>query len=156
MATKEQYEFFKGIYDEENARYRNLIDRGKILLSLSSIYIGFLSFSFEKISTSKCDYILFFLSVVLMLLSFGSTILAIGIMKYENPCNSSQLVENMRRNAQQNEDFFDDRIVDYAVATKRNSLKNDIRATRLLYATLFLLVGLIMHAGYFLINAGTK
>lgn len=40
MATQAQYDFFKDLYEEENARAQSLIDRGKIYLSIVSLFFG--------------------------------------------------------------------------------------------------------------------
>lgn len=49
MATKEQYEIFKMLFDQEDKRYTNLIDRGKTFVSLATLYSGFITFTIEKL-----------------------------------------------------------------------------------------------------------
>jgi len=46
--TKDRLEFFKSLYEEETTRFRDLIDRGKIILSLVTLYTGFMLFVIEK------------------------------------------------------------------------------------------------------------
>ena len=45
MATKDQYEFFKYIYEREERRYDRLIERGKTLLAIVPFYGAFVIFT---------------------------------------------------------------------------------------------------------------
>ncbi len=50
MASESQYEFFKCAYDEERDRYRELINRGKVFLTVVSIYLGLLAANADRLS----------------------------------------------------------------------------------------------------------
>jgi hypothetical protein len=67
VATKEQFDFFKLLHDEETARYRDLIDRGKTYISLLTLYGAFLAFSLKDAVPSGAPLFALF---VLLVLSF--------------------------------------------------------------------------------------
>jgi hypothetical protein len=153
MATKEQYEFFKLLYDEENTRFAALIDRGKTILSLSVLYTAFLAFSTEKNKPVSVEmYILFVLTVVALLTALLLAILALGIYKHEGLNDPERVVSQFGREAPANESFFEDRIADCVVACTRNSNKNNRRANLLFGSLAVLLAGLFLHAVYFFVT----
>lgn len=41
MATKEQYEFFKSVYDEHRDRIKALESRAQLYFTIQSLYFGF-------------------------------------------------------------------------------------------------------------------
>lgn len=157
MASKEQFEFFKSVYADEESRYRELIDRGKIILSLATLYTGFLAFTVERNSPASSEmFALFAAAVILLLTSFLLSILALGVYSYEGPADPEDILQNYGASPPSDADFFDARIVDYAVAANRNAAQNDRRAKFIFFSIAVLLAGLTLHAIYFLLNACFK
>src|SRR5215813_2029361 len=146
MATKAQYEFFKLLFDEETTRYKDLIDRGKTYISLLTLYGAFLAFSIKDAAPEGRLLWLFVALIVLFLAAFALAVTALNIQSYEGINEPDDVVSEL---PQRNAAFFDARIVDFSVASERNSKLNDRRATFLRLSGLFLLLGLVSHSVYF-------
>lgn len=71
---------------------------------------------------------------------------ALGIYTNEKPSDPEELVEELNETNPGLENFIENRFVDLAVATKRNALNNDLRAKRLRYGSLFILLGMTFQA----------
>lgn len=50
MASKDQFETFKAVYKDEQERYAELINRGKIFLTIISLYLGVLTLNLKDTS----------------------------------------------------------------------------------------------------------
>lgn len=155
MATKEQYEAFKILFfDKEEQRATSLVDRGKTFISLATLYGAFITFTLEKINNKTIlSWSLFSCAVASMLASFLLSIWAIGFLsQYEDVNHPENIIKDLGNAPPTNEDFFDDRIIDLTAACMHNRRYNDQRATLLMWATIFLLLGLFLHGVYFLIK----
>lgn len=73
-----------------------------------------------------------------------------GFFKYERLFNPISVLENIGKEQKKDEDFFDERIADYAVATNRNARKNNLRAKILLAEMYFILLGIVLHSIFYL------
>jgi hypothetical protein len=150
MATEKQYLFFKGLYDEESARQTSLADRAKVYLSLMTFYSAFVLFAAEKLKPDTAVLkILFVATVASTLLAFLLSLWSIRISEYEALNDPQEIIAGFGTSPPEDEDFFDDRIVDFAVAYQRNSDVNDRKATQLTWAGFLLLAGIFLHACYF-------
>jgi hypothetical protein len=135
MATQAQYDVFVYVYEEENKRYESLQDRAKLYLSIASIYLGAIAFKADDVLKVVAQ---FHIPMWLWLATGGILVVAVvlitsavRIRTYEGICDLEELIANFGPEPPADEDFFDDRLVDLAVATNRNSASND-RAARLL------------------------
>jgi hypothetical protein len=153
MATENQCAFFKSLYDEESQRANLLAEHAKNNLGLSTLYSAFMLFVLEKekIFTSVSKG-LFIAAVVSMLAAFLLSLWATQIAIYEGVTDPSDIFKEYGDEPPTDEDFFDDRIVDYSVAYDRNSIVNDKKAGQLLFARYFLLIGVALHASYFIVR----
>lgn len=149
MATENQYEFFRYLYEEENSRYSELESRAKLYITIISLYMGALAFKLDdvlKISNGRIFSLgLFIGSVIIFSIALLFSILAIRIRVYEGITDPYDIFEEYGDEAPIDQDFFDNRIADLAVATDRNSIQNDIVAARLSDAAWFLYFGVICH-----------
>jgi hypothetical protein len=153
MATEKQYQFFKSLYDEETARYSELINRAKIYFSIITFYLGALAFkadsAIELAERYRCPKLLYLSVGILFIIALSLTIVVLGIFKYERVCDPVKVIKSSGEEPPSDEDFFDYRIVDYAVASNRNSDKNNARANALWLASFFMLVGVIVHLSFY-------
>jgi hypothetical protein len=150
MATEKQYLFFKGLYDEENARQASLADRAKIYLSLITFYSAFVLFVAEKMKPDTPVLKGVFIGTVgSMLVAFLLSLWSIRVSEYEIPDDPQDIIAGFGAAPPEDEDFFDDRIVDFAVACQRNVAVNDEKAGQLTGAGYLLLAGIFLHACYF-------
>jgi len=135
MATKEQYEFFQFLYQEEDRRYAELESRGRFYLSIVAIFLASLLFKVEEVRASAAALSLPWWMVLAEALFLALTLLfvVIGalIRTYEGVTDPDDVIGALGKAPPANEEFFDDRIADYAVATKRNAAVNDRTATYL-------------------------
>jgi hypothetical protein len=155
MATETQYQFFKYIYDSEQARYRELIDRGKLFLSIITIYLGLLAVAADKtilfIKSSLFATITYAVSVSCIVVAMAFVVLAVGLFKYEYPSDPLRIIEGLTKVPPADDDFRDERLVDFTVATKRNFALNEKRANLLRASTGMLLLGALCQAVFFAI-----
>lgn len=149
LATVEQYEFFRTLYDEEQARYGHLEARAKLYITIITIYLGALAFkisdflSFAK--EFKVPVWLFLLAAAVLVVALALSILAIRIRDYEGITDPEQVIHSFGEKPPKNEDFFDDRIADFAVAANRNSTQNNTVAVNLFWSSWALFIGVLIH-----------
>jgi len=155
MATKEQYGFFLSLYQEEERTYEQLEGRAKVYLTIISIFLAGLLLKADdaKKSAAILGMPWWLLSGVALLLSAALllVVIAMRIRTYEGAADPEAIIAKFGERPPVDEDFFDDRIVDLAVATNRNSVVNNKTATTLEWASyclvaaiLVLLVGLVV------------
>ena len=150
MATQAQYQCFKDIYDREAKRAEYLIDRGKTYLTIITIYMGLLSVSADKIisrlAAHRSAVYLYALSLICFIASLSLLIFSIGIYKYIYPTNPENIIHGFTEEPPNDEDFFDDRIIEFSVAFRHNINVNEKRANLLKYASWFMLFGISCQA----------
>lgn len=151
MATENQYAFFKSLYDEENGRATILADHAKNNLGLATLYSAFILFVVEKqvANIGWSGKLLFCGAIVSMLGAFLLSLMATQIAAYQVPNEPTDIIEGFGDNPPTDEDFFDARIIEYALACEANSSVNDGKADMLRYARYLLLAGIALHASYF-------
>lgn len=155
MATEKQFEFFKYLYTLEDQRFNELVNRGKVFTSIITLYLGLLFFkASEALSLARefneVTLISYFGSIVLLVISLALSVLSLAIFQYEASTTPEAIIESFSDLPPSDEDFFDDRIVDFTVATPRNSEKNNRRARLLLWSNVFLFIGIISHLIFYL------
>jgi hypothetical protein len=151
MATIQQYEVFKFIFEEQKTREGHLLERSKLYLSLVTFYSAFLLFvGKDLVPRTLLHWFVFALSTVFLLVAFLLSLHSAVVKKYEAIQNPKNIIKTYGDAPPADEDFLDDRIVDLAVAWERNSSVNDSKAKVLYWAGLALLSGMAAHAAYFL------
>jgi hypothetical protein len=154
MATEAQYAFFRFLYDEENAREKTINQYATALLSLITLYSGFVIFVVGELKTTTTPMkAMFIATVVSMLSGFVATVWGTRMADFEAVNDPMDVIDQFDEvEATADEDFFDKRIADFAVATNRNSQVNDKRAKALLFASYCLASGISCHAIFFMIT----
>jgi hypothetical protein len=151
MATKQQYDAFKLLFDEESDRERVLHDLSKLYISLVTFYSGFLIFVAKDLPPKQIGHwLLFAAATVCLLLAFVLSISAASIASYEAINDPDDVIDSFGTKPPSDADFLDQRIADLTVACNRNSLVNDRKAIKLQLAGMLLLFGITLHAAYFL------
>ena len=149
MATKEQWEIFRYIYDQETDRYKSLNTRGKVYLSLTTVYMGAVAFKadfwFVQGAQSMVSAIMLIALLALFVSALCVIVAALGIYSYEGLANPEDIIREYGETPPSNEDFYDDRIIDATVASNHNSATNDKRARLLTVAPMLLIGGILTH-----------
>lgn len=155
MASKEQYDYYKFLYEHERSRYLELVNRGKLFLSIITLYMGLLAVGADKTVTglaeSTWSMAAYLTSILLLVGALAEVVLAVGIYKNEKPSNPRKMILALEQEPPQDSDFRDERIVDLAVATERNSQNNDLRAKRLQISSVLLLLAIFAQAIFLLL-----
>jgi hypothetical protein len=150
MATEKQFQYFKSLYDEENAREEWLAQLAKTYLSLVTLYSAFVFFVAE--ARYRCKHTDLFATVAAMALSFLLSLWSAKVSEYEAPSDPQEIIEEFGDSPPTDEDFFDERIIDFAVAYTRNSEVNDRKANQLTVAGYAILAGIVLQATYMAIR----
>ena len=150
MATEAQYACFKDIFDRESVRQEQLIERGKVFLSIITLYLGLLGVAVDEIVPeirgnwlAVCAYLASFAA---FLLSIALVIRALGIYKYVYPTDPERVVLQIEDDWPMDSEFFDDRIAELAAAFKTNHPANERRANLLKLASFSMLAGIGLQA----------
>jgi hypothetical protein len=144
MATEAQFDVFAKAYEEENERYSQLESRAKFNLTIVTFYLGAIAFKFPDVIAFAKEYhipsIFFIGTGILLVSSLLFTVLSTRIRTYETAFNLHEIIRSFGRAPPTDEDFLDQRLVDYAEATKRNRAVNN-RVGNLLSASSWFLFG---------------
>lgn len=144
MATKTQYEFFRSLYDEENNRLSELVNRAKVYLPVVTFFLGVLLLKSEwVISVAKGNLIIifFFISMFSFFAALVTTIVSLRVMKYKGICDPEDVITQWGKSPPEDEQFFKERIADFAVAAQKNHTLNNTRGSWLHTTGIFLLIG---------------
>lgn len=157
MATKDQYDFFKSQYDEENQRNNELTKRAEIYLSIISLFITAVLFKLKEILDSIKEAPSLFLSILLIIgvISFAISLLflinSLKIRDYEGVIDFDDFIKKNDVTTQSSSDFFEDRVADYIVALKRNEIINNDKAAGLIKSRIFMLFGFLFTISFIIL-----
>jgi hypothetical protein len=147
MVGKEQVDFFRDVYKEEEARFQSLTDRGKIYLSIVSIFFGGVFLKLDWILEHKIglsEGLVFYVTGILAFLS--SLILvcwALQVVEYAEIADLNEIINTENLESQPLDQFFKRRIADYAVAYDVNYTQNDRRANFLQWSLYLIVAGMV-------------
>jgi len=148
MASELQYKIFKEVYDEESDRYSSLGTRSNLYLTLITFYLGVILLKVDDvlkfITTFRVPIVLFLVIGLVLVIALFLTVRAMGIRDYEGICDLNEIIEGFGKTPPSDEEFLDDRLVDLAVATNRNSLQNDRVAGLLQWAARLIAFAVIL------------
>ena len=148
MATKEQHDFFLYLYEEEERRYGQLESRAKLYISIVALFLASLIFKVEEVQQSVAHlgapWWLVVVEGILLATALVFIVFGVFIRTYEGLTDPEDVVNNFGDEPPSNEEFFDDRIADYAVATTRNAAMNDRAARFLEIAVSFLAMAMLV------------
>ena len=130
MVSEPIYKFFQALYDEEAKRFAELESRARLYFSIASLYVGAIAFKFDDVvklvGRINLPAVHIVLDGALFIVAILFCVLAMQVREYEGiaaPYDILHLFEV--EGVPSDGDFFHDRIVDYAVAVKRNSRINN-------------------------------
>jgi hypothetical protein len=148
------FNYFKWMWDEEELRGRGLKELGKTYLSLVTLYSGFALFAAKDTNPAgPLEAIVFAGAITSLLIAFLLTLVALSVAGYEAPNDPEGVLESLGEEEEVDEDAFHEaRVADFHVAIDRNSVVNDKEANALSNAGYFLLIGITLHAVYFLLT----
>jgi len=148
MIYKEQIDFFRDVYKEEEARYQSLTDRGKIYLSIVSVFFGGVFLKYDWIldhRPSLKDGLAFHaLGIAAFLVSLMLICRALQVIDYAEIADLSDLVKTENLESQPLEEFYKLRMADYAAAYEVNFTQNDKWANLLKNSLDLIVVGVIL------------
>jgi hypothetical protein len=155
MATKNQYDACKAIYDEELKRYTELTDKGKMYLGVCTFFVGGSALKLNEVFANSpwWAYWTYALALAAFAAAFVFIVISLGVYPYETAFDPQvDFIDTLGPAPPTDEDFFDDRIADVAVACTRNVEQNEIRARHLQRASYALLAGVVLGlAGVFMV-----
>jgi hypothetical protein len=144
MASKEQYEFFRLLYEEEERRYGQLEGRAKLYLSVITLFLAAVLFKASEVRSSAAvlgiPWPVVAMEAAMLVGALLLVILGVLIRSYEGIADAGEIIEHLGDSPPSNDEFFDDRIVDFAAASIRNARVND-RSARYLAGAAILLAG---------------
>lgn len=149
------------MYVEENQRYRELLNRGKVFLSIITLYLGILFYKSSDLLSNTTlskeeatdSFLVFFIaSSVSFIFSLLFCLISLGILTYQYPSNPTELLEEFESKNQTDLEFFRNRTVDFTIAFEHNKKKNDSRGKYLRYTSGFIFMGILLHLFYIVLN----
>lgn len=149
MASEREYKFFQSLFESENERFKILQDKGKVYISIITIYLAALTLKIDDIAkfaqTNKVPIFAFLAVGIIVVLALLFSILALVIRTYEGVTDPEELLKLFDKKQPSDEEFMADRMVDYAVATNLCSDENDKAANFLQLASWSLFAGVLGH-----------
>jgi hypothetical protein len=154
MATEFLYDFFRNLYEEESERYGQLEVRARLYITILVFYLGAVGLNAKDMlaltGQSYAARVLVSASGIAFILALSSCLIAIKMRKYEGLSDPNELIDSFGGTLPSDDDFREDRIVDFAVATERNAAQNDRVARALSWAIIFIFGGVALHVTAFL------
>ena len=87
----------------------------------------------------------FFLGMTLFIVAFVFITFSFSIYRHEVFADPKEIIESFGDVAPNDEEFFDDRIIEFAASTIKNRIINNNRAKKLKSATILMLIGITLH-----------
>jgi hypothetical protein len=164
MATKDQYEFFKTLYQEQNDRKKTIETRAQLYLTVQTLYFGFVVLKFSDLlsssnkTPSSLPSVYLWLQILvaaLMATALVFTLLAVKIRQYEAVCDLKEAAISIDEDPEEGR-FFDLRIGDFVVASNRNIKANSDAADSLKIAGRLMVGAIISHLAFLVVSLGSE
>lgn len=98
MATHEQYEFFKFLYEEEGERYGQLEARAKLYLGVITVFLATLLYKAGEVKASvtaiRIPWALVLIEAALLAASLMFTVFGSLIRTYEGLADPEEIIKN--------------------------------------------------------------
>ncbi len=121
---KEQYEFFRALYDEEERTTVQLEGRAKVYLGVISAFLATLLLKADDAqkvaAVLKVPWFLLLLEALPMTVALGVVFWALRIREFEAVNDGPDLIDRYGDDWPTEEQFYEDRVADYAVASSIN------------------------------------
>ena len=128
-----------------------MINRGKLYFAIISAYLGLLGVSLQKVSgipeLTHIDKALYLGGMACVAVSLLWVIRGIGILKYARPHDHHQIVFRGEHVLLSDEEFREERVLDYSNAIHQDFSSNEKRADKLRRSTYALFTGVVLHLG---------
>jgi hypothetical protein len=148
LATKDQYEFFRGLYDEEERSSLQLEGRAKVYLGIITAFLVTILLKTEDVAKSaqqlKIPFALILIEALPLSASLVLVMLALRIRDYEAVNDGVAIVNAFEGNGPTDEEFYEDRIADYAWASSRNRGINNQTSSMLAWAGRLLIFAMLL------------
>ena len=158
MATTNQYEFFKYLFEIEKSTQKEIVTKGQVYLSVITFYLGVTLFKapelLKELESEEPNTIMgvFLVGILFFLFALLFDLISLGhFYKYERINDAKHIINQLGKSPPSDEDFFDDRIIDLTVAITRNTRANRKKDKFLLLTTIFLIIGVLFHSIFFTI-----
>jgi len=137
----------KGLFDDEEARRKELDGRANAVLSLSALYAGFVVFVLKDHPVTGGPAFYPVAGGILLLgLSLAAATWTSAVRTFEAPFNADDLVTDYDNKALTLPQLLQQRMADYLTAAKRNAAICERKARWLAAAYVCLLIGIMLHA----------
>jgi hypothetical protein len=152
QVTKEQCDFFRALYDEEERTSVELEGRAKVYLSIISAFLaGMILKAADAKGLADALHIrwgLMLLDALPMSIALFLVLWALRIRRFEAANDGPQLIALYVQESWPTADqFYGERVADYAAASHKNRLLNNRTSLLLEYASLFMGLGIIYVLG---------
>jgi hypothetical protein len=149
MNTVAQYEFFKFLYEQQSKRYEQLEARARFYLTILTFYLGAVAVSGKDLlpflAKSHVTRWIFSGSGVAFVLAIALCVMSARIRIYEGVADPERLIRSSGEREVKDSSFYENRIIDFAVATSKNSKEYDKIAKVLKWVVTFTFVGVGLH-----------
>ena len=149
--TKEQYEFYRTLYDQEERTSLQLEGRAKVYLGIVSAFLAAMILkASDAESTSKSLHIpwgLMLLEALPMTVALALILWALRIRNFEAVNDGAELILDYGDDWPTHEQFYEDRVVDYAFASSTNRSLNNQTGRLLSWSSWFMASGIIYLLG---------
>jgi hypothetical protein len=146
--TKEQYEFYRSLYDEEEQTSVQLEGRSKVYLGVVSAILAAILFKADDArKTADALHIpweLLLLEALAMTLALLVVLWALRFRDYQAVSDGLELLEKDYDDWPTNEQFYEGRLADYAEASTENRRINMETARLLAVASWLMASGILM------------
>ena len=146
MATKAQFDVFKDAYNAEDERHNHLGTRANVYITVVTFFLGALFFRidvFLKITSESMEALIALLFTwCCLFVSLLFAFISLQIRDFELPFVPSEAAEELDEDGMTEDEFLDNRVVDFSVVLDRNLEANNRIGTWLELAGYALLIGL--------------
>jgi hypothetical protein len=146
--TKEQYEFYRSLYDEEERTSVQLEGRSKVYLGVVSAILAAILFKADDArKTADALHIpweLLLLEALAMTLALLVVLWALRFRDYQAVSDGVELFDRDSDNWPSNEEFYEERVADYAEASTENKRINTQTARLLAVASWLISSGILV------------
>ncbi|WP_270934758.1 hypothetical protein [Falsiroseomonas oryzae] len=136
---------FQKLYDDEVTRLRDLVERGKLFVTLVTAYFAFFAFSLEKLALTAPLFLLVAGAAVSLVAALACAVQALRVMSYRGQPDPLEEIAGWDARPVSDAEFWQNRIVAFALAARENAELNNQRGGWLRQAAHWLLAGVVLH-----------
>lgn len=149
--TKEQYDFYRTLYDQEERTSLQLEGRAKVYLGIVSAFLAAMILkASDAQATANSLHIawgLMLLQALPMTIALALLLWALRIRNFEVVNDGAKIISDYGDDWPTQEQFYEDRLVDYAFASSTNRSLNNQTARFLSLSSWFMASGMVYLLG---------